>query len=121
MFKIIALLLASLSFSALANTNLPGKRFLFQYEGGQHYKVEFSATTVTWTGVKGADAGKTETDDYIAEYTNGIYRVLWQENDETVVSLNLDLVNKKVKAAIQFNHRITVISGVVTVLPSSPR
>jgi phenolic acid decarboxylase len=95
--KLLALLISILSFQAFGSETLNGKKFLFKYEGEQHYLVHFSQAEVKWECVKGDELGRSETDlfrfDIIAD---DVYFVQWVELDGTFVALTINLKTNKI-------------------------
>lgn len=76
--------------------SLSGK-YVFDYVSGDQYEVNFSAGTLTWTGLKGVDSGKSETDQCDSdEVSPHIHFVSWKENDGTFVALAVNLESRKV-------------------------
>ncbi len=100
MLKIISFFLLLVCYQIHASQELAGKNFIFKYEGNLHYQVTFTRTEVTWKGIKGSDAGKSETDKYQASLiAPSIHFVKWYELDGTFVALTINLKTKKIISA----------------------
>jgi phenolic acid decarboxylase len=97
MTKLLALFLSILSFQAFGKISFDGKKFLFKYEGEQHYEVHFSKSMVKWVCVKGDELGRSETDPFqFGVIAQDVYFIQWSELDGTFVALTINLKTKKI-------------------------
>lgn len=97
MSKALGLIILFFSLNCFAGNDLIGRKFLFMYEGDQHYQVSFTDASVTWLGVKGDEVGRSETDKYQSSLiAPGVYFIQWSEQDGTFVALTINLRTKTI-------------------------
>lgn len=97
LFLIVCLFCAT----TIASENpLVGKTIQIDYETGVSYSLSFTATEMTWTGVKGGEIGRSETDPYqITIMGKKEFFLNWTEKDNHFVALVLNFRKMEAFAA----------------------
>lgn len=97
MSKILILFITFLSFQTFGSDELNDKKFLFKYEGDQHYEVTFTKDKVHWECVQGDEIGRLETDLYQSgKISEKVYFIQWIETDGTFVVLTINLETMRI-------------------------
>jgi phenolic acid decarboxylase len=97
--KLVAVIgfVASLAVFASPSAPFVGKSYLYEYDGGQTYEIQFEDEALTWKGIKGFDAGTSERDEYqFFEVSPRVYLIHWKEKDLSFVDTVLNLETMRV-------------------------
>lgn len=94
MKKMLAVLGVIFCVNAYAETNKQ-EHYILRYDSGNTYDVKIMSDTITWTGLRGEDRGKTETDSIKRKLLGNIEVIQWTEKSGTFVTLVLDRKNHR--------------------------
>ncbi len=90
-----------LAFWVLGSNAFPLKEIVIDYDNGYSYKVTYDNDKLTWTGLKGDDAGKSQSNTFsYHKVCDHEYIVRWIEEGSIVVHSKFDLKNKTVVSSI---------------------
>lgn len=104
-------------------SSLAGITIEYKYDGADSYRLAFGEGTATWTALTGTHAGdwRTETCD-TAQVAKDVWFVTWLEPTREVVSLSINLSERRIYASYYYDGERFFWQGHVTqiALPTTP-